>query len=161
MDELQVKLKSTPEIVRASIGPEVITVQVRQPNDPKNVDMYFYGRRKPKTPAEIARSKTGTADPLPFEWGEARPVKMKTRDIAELPSVLFSPSQVAWSRIPALAKEALKILEEIEQPKVEIASVSKVADSQAIFISIPVDGVRGSGTLRADNQGSIILAERR
>lgn len=160
MDELKVKLKATPELTRATVGLEVITVEVRQPNNPKNVDTYRYTRREPVTPAEIARAQTGTGEQMPFEWGDPTPVKIKTTEIAKLPGVIFSPGEVAWSRIPSLAKEALKILGEIEQPRVDKASVAKGADTAQINISIPVDGIRGSGSLRADNKGVIISAKR-
>lgn len=160
LEELQVKLKSPLKYRSVIVGIDYILVQVVQPKNPKNLDSYRYARRDPKTTAEKVAAETGQGKALPFEWGPPVPVKMDQRDVDNLPLLVFSPGEVAWAKIPTLAKQALTVLEEIESPRVDVASVVKNSNGELIYIQIPVDGTRGSGLLRADGRGTVLQAAR-
>ena len=112
-----------------------VTLELRQKDDPdpakhqsrNNVDRWSYDGTK---------------------WKLKAPVVLLANEIPTLDAQMYDPTTLAWSKIPPLGAQALKVLDEIEKPK--LGSIGVVG--KGVSIRISVEGARGSGHLTADGR---------
>jgi hypothetical protein len=133
--------QQVPVLARAHLG-EVVSVrrvtlydsgfslEVRDPDKPENLDTYRYDGER---------------------WA-SQPVSVSMREIEELPKTTFALGAVKWSALPGLADRALNGLD-LEGENVTAISIDRIPGAKP-RVYIGVNGLRGSGRLIADADGT-------
>lgn len=127
---LRDRFEGSPTMRRLTILPGMVSVEVRDPATPENLDRYTYRDGR---------------------WS-TEPVRVSQRDIDELDVTTFTLADLDLAVVPGLMSMALEGLA-LEAEQVTSVSYDRLAgDAPRVYIAI--DGLRGSGSLIAGADGS-------
>ncbi len=119
-----------PTLRRLTILEGSVAMEVRDPGKPENVDKHAY---------------------YAGSW-HVTPVRLMMSDIEELDETTFTPDEIDLAVVPGLVAMALEALD-LEGEEVQSISFDRLAgDPPRVYIG--VDGLRGSGRLIANADGS-------
>lgn len=130
------KFPATPMVRHVYLSDSVLSLEVRDPKKPENLDTYRYNGE---------------------EW-TSTPVSVSMSEIRELEQRTFPVTAIAWDRIPALMQQAMDGLD-LEGETISGVSYDKlVGDPPRVYIG--VQGLRGTGRLLGNADGTNIEVAR-
>ena len=124
------RFAGSPTMRRLTIWADAVAVEVRDPAKPENLDTYSY--------------RDG-------EWTTS-PVRVTLSDIEELDARVFTLADLDLSKVPGLIAMALEGLA-LEGETVTAVSYDRIAGERP-RVYFGIDGLRGSGSLMANADGS-------
>jgi hypothetical protein len=127
---LRERFDGSPTMRRLTIWSDMLAVEVRDPAKPENLDTYTF--------------RAG-------QWTQS-PVRVTMSEIEELDARVFTLADLDLTVVPGLIGMALEGLD-LEGETVTAVSYDRVSD-EGPRVYVGVDGLRGSGSLIANADGS-------